>query len=140
MDSRYGCLPQHPCDGVLGEARDSDPSVWVLTWIEALIDAPLCYLAFVAYLRGWAIRRPVEIVIATSHIIGTLMFMGPEIYKGLTHVPPPPNNVGGPAGWFQFLVSEWTTMRHPAGTPGAGDLDGSRFASAPSSLEAIRHM
>ena len=48
----------------------------MLTWIEAAVDAPLCFLAFVAYLRGWHIRRPLEIVIATSHVIGTLMFMG----------------------------------------------------------------
>ena len=41
----------------------------------------MCFLAFVAYLRGWAIRRPLELVIATSHIVGTLMFMGTELYQ-----------------------------------------------------------
>ena len=42
---RYGCVPEHPCGGVEGVTRDADGSVWVLTWIEAVIDAPLCYLA-----------------------------------------------------------------------------------------------
>ena len=45
-----------------------------------LIDAPLCYLAFVAYLRGWVCRKLLEIVIASSHIVGTVMFMGTKLY------------------------------------------------------------
>merc|ERR1712093_884760 len=57
------------------------------TWVEALIDAPLCYLAFFAYLQGWSMRKPLEIVIATSHILGTIFFMGTELWNGL-EVPP----------------------------------------------------
>ena len=59
-----------------------DPTVWTLTWIEALIQAPLAYTIFVAYLRGWAVRKPLEILLASCHITGTLVFMVPELYKG----------------------------------------------------------
>jgi hypothetical protein len=64
-----------------------------LTYIEALVDTPLCLVAFFAYVKGWSVRKPLELVIATSHIVGTLMFMVPELYNGLRHVPPAPNNV-----------------------------------------------
>ena len=35
MDTRYGCVPEHPCAGERGVTREADPMVWVLTWIEA---------------------------------------------------------------------------------------------------------
>ena len=29
MDTRYGCVPEHPCDGVMGVTREADAMVWV---------------------------------------------------------------------------------------------------------------
>ena len=52
------------------------PMVWVLTWVEAVLDAPLCYAVFIAYCRGWSCRKPLELVVAASHIVGTILFMG----------------------------------------------------------------
>lgn len=104
MDTRYGCVPSNPCGMEAGVSRDPDPFVWTLTWIEALIDAPLCVLCFLAYTRGWAARKPLELLTCCSHFVGTIIFMAPEFYRGLQHVPPPPNNVGGPGGMLENLV------------------------------------
>jgi hypothetical protein len=104
MDLRYGCLPQHPCGTENGITKSMEPMVWLLTWIEATIDAPLCFVIFTAYLKGWACRKPLEIALATSHILGTLLFMGTELYDGLHQVPPAPNNVGGPNGLLENAV------------------------------------
>lgn len=54
MDLRYGCIAAHPCgDQAAGQTKEMNAMVFILTWIEAAIDAPLCYLCFIAYCQGW---------------------------------------------------------------------------------------
>ena len=57
--------------------------VWLLTWVEALVDTPLCFLVFVGYVQGWHSRRALELVLCTSHFLGTVFFMGTELHDGL---------------------------------------------------------
>lgn len=109
MDLRYGCLPGLlPCPGAPpgggGGDKPMDASVWVLCHIECFVDAPICLLVFAAYLRGWSIRKPLELLLAGLQIAGTFVFQGTELYAGLRHTPPPPHNVGGPRGVLQNLI------------------------------------
>ena len=39
-----------------------------------------------------------------SHIVGTILFQGTELFRGLKHVPPSPNNVGGEDSMLQHLT------------------------------------
>ena len=85
--------------------------VWVLTYIEAFIDTPLCIVVFFAYVKGWSCRKPLELIVATSHIVGTILFQGTELYNGLKHVPPAPNNVGGDKGMLEHLTFDVADAR-----------------------------
>ena len=106
MDIRYGCTKARgvPCGQFGVQDREEVPMVWLLTWVEALVDTPLCFIVFIAYVQGWKSRRPIELVLCTSHFLGTVFFMGTEFYDGLRNVPPQPNNVGSEDGMFANLV------------------------------------
>ena len=105
MDLRYGCRPEFgACAGKTGVTTSMDPVMWVVCHIECMVDAPLCMLVFVAYLQGWAIRKPLELLLAGLQIAGTIVFQGTELAGGLRHTPPPPNNVGGSRGMLEHLT------------------------------------
>merc|ERR1711988_1229547 len=69
------------------------------------------FIVFVGYVQGWTIRRPIELILVTSHIMGTVFFMGTELYDGLQNVPPKPNNVGGPNGLFEHLTFDTSSPK-----------------------------
>jgi hypothetical protein len=113
MDLRYGCVRGlSPCMIKGGsDGTPMDASVWVLCHVEAFVDAPLCLLVFVSYIRGWHIRKPLELLLAGLQIAGTFVFQGTELYHGLRNTPPPPYNVGGPNGILQNIVTDpWSNQ------------------------------
>ena len=96
-------MPDYPCGMEENVSKPPHPDMWVLTYIELLFDTPVCLLIFVAYLRGWHWRKPLELIVGAVQVSGTVMFIGPELYNGLRTCPASAP-MGGPEGMFQNMV------------------------------------
>jgi len=59
----------------------------VVLYLEIFIWFPLCLLTARAIRQGLPSRRGLEILICTCHLVGLIMFVGPEIIAGCTSVP-----------------------------------------------------
>ncbi len=54
---------------------------------ELLIMGPLCILLFYAYCRDKPFRLPLELVVCSIQIFGTIVFTGSEIWEGFPNIP-----------------------------------------------------
>ena len=85
MDRRYGCNEKFMLSA--DEVCEHEQGyVFILTWIEVL-DSIACFYLFRAYVQDLPERAPLELGLAVSHIIGTVMFLGSELYDGLENTP-----------------------------------------------------
>ena len=88
MDKRYGCdkryLGSTEYDPV--KCPDEVGYVAILTWIE-MVDMIVCFFIFRAYVQDLPSRAPLEIGLAASHIVGTIIFVGAEVYDGMENTP-----------------------------------------------------
>ena len=85
MDKRYGCVekfmrsPNEDCPHEAGY-------IFIITWIEVL-DTVACFFLFRAYVQNLPSRAPLELGLAVSHALGTIVFVGAEYYDGLENTP-----------------------------------------------------
>lgn len=88
---------------------------WSLGLTETFFHTPLCLAAMWTILRNHPLRYPLELIVATLHFYGMVMFTLPEIYEGQLNVPAndpigvAPDKDNGIAGG-RFANAKWLDM------------------------------
>eukprot|EP01065_Artemidia_motanka_P004029 TRINITY_DN11950_c0_g1_i1.p1 TRINITY_DN11950_c0_g1~~TRINITY_DN11950_c0_g1_i1.p1 ORF type:complete len:243 (+),score=77.18 TRINITY_DN11950_c0_g1_i1:72-800(+) len=83
---------------------EKHPDAWAVLNLELFVMTPLCVLTYRAVRQNLPSRIPLEIMMCTIHICGTVMFILPELLSGCVHVPTD-EPAGGEAGpcWVGLL-------------------------------------
>ena len=93
MDGGVGALKKLPLFRhqykILDARFNDDDAITVpvlVGLVEIFVMAPLCFLTYYAYRRGSSWRYPMEVMICTCHIFGTIMFCLPEHLEGFKNI------------------------------------------------------
>jgi cholestenol delta-isomerase len=93
MDPRFvglcGALPplRKQYEELDSRYRNKDPTVMLVSGVELFLMGPLCLLLVYAILKKKHYRHPLQILVCTLQLMGTIMFAGTEIYTGCHNIP-----------------------------------------------------
>jgi cholestenol delta-isomerase len=67
--------------------QHKESSVMMISLVELFIMGPLCVLLFHAYTRNKPWKDPLELIVCSIQIMGTIVFTGAEMWEGFPHIP-----------------------------------------------------